>query len=140
MYRARSKGVNIVLLGHTKIEKSKNIISSDYQSAMLNMESWPRDVLTKWAQAVLFMTMDFELRTTKTWKGKTTEAKVNASLDEEVDRIIYTSKHPSHSAKNRLSLPPFIHMGESAEQTYKNFVKELPKTYTALSPEKEEAK
>lgn len=127
--KLRNKGVNVIFIGHTKIEKSKNIVSADYQSAMLNMESWPRDVLTKWAQAVLFMTMDFELRVTKSWKGKTTEAKVEGGLEDEVDRVIYTTKHPSHSAKNRLNLPPYISMGESAKEAYSNFVKELPPNF-----------
>ena len=125
----RNKGTNIIFIGHTKIEKSKNIISADYQSAGLNMESWPRDVLTKWAQAVLFMTMDFQLRITKSWKGTPTEAKVTGDLEDEVDRIMYTTKHPSHSAKNRLKLPPFIQMGDSAEAAYSNFVEKLPQNF-----------
>jgi len=125
----RGKGINVILIGHTKIEKSKNIISADYQAASLNMESWPRDVLMKWAQAILFMTMDFQLRVTKTWKGTPTEAKVTGDLEDEVDRIIYTTKHPSHSAKNRLNLPPFIHMGGSAKEAYANFVEKLPENF-----------
>jgi hypothetical protein len=125
----RHKGINVILIGHTKIEKSKNIVSTDYQSASLNMESWPRDVLTKWAQAVLFMTMDFQIRVTKSWKGAATEAKVVGDLEDEVDRIIYTTKHPSHSAKNRLNLPPFIPMGESASEAYSNFVSKLPDNF-----------
>ena len=121
--RVRNKGINIVLIGHTKIEKAKNIISTDYQSAHINMESWPRDVLKKWAQAVLFMTLDFDLKITKKWQGVPTEAKASTSLEEEVSRIIYTTKHPSHDAKNRLGLPPFILMGENANETYLRFVK-----------------
>ncbi len=122
----RAKGVNVILLGHTKIEKSKNIIATDYQSAMLNMESWPRAVITKWAQAVLYFTMDFQVRTTKKWQGKATEAKADTGLEEEVDRIMYTTKHPSHSAKNRLKLPTYLPLGDSAEEAYETFVKNLP--------------
>lgn len=122
----RAKGVNVILLGHTTIEKTKNIISTDYQSAMLNMEKWPRSVITKWAQAVLYLTMDFQIRNTKKWKGTATEAKVDASLEDEVDRIMYTTKHPSHSAKNRLTLPTYIPLGDSAAEAYENFIKHLP--------------
>lgn len=132
----RAKGVNVILIGHTKIERSKNIISTDYQSAVLNMESWPRAVITKWAQAVLYLTMDFQIRTTKKWKGVATEAKASTGLEEEVDRIMYTTKHPSHSAKNRLNLPTYIPLGESAAEAYQNFFKELPpKIQEALEEE-----
>lgn len=127
--RLRAKGVNILFIGHTKIEKSKNVISSDFQSAMLQMEQWPRDVLTKWAQAVLFMTMDFQVRTTKAWKGKPTEAKVSGDLADQVDRVIYTEKHPAHSAKNRLKLPSIISMGESASEAYQYFLSALPPNF-----------
>lgn len=122
----RSKGVNVILIGHVKIEKNKNIISNDYQAAMLDMESWPRAVITKWAQAVLFMTIDFSVKSTKKWKGKTTESKVEEELDESVARVMYTTKHPSHSAKNRLNLPLSIDMGESAEEAFTNFKEALP--------------
>jgi len=122
----RGKGVNVLLLGHTKTEKVKNSTYNDYQASAIDMESWPRAVLTKWAQAVLFMEMDFKVRTTKDWKGKPTESKAVGSLDEEVSRIMYTSKHPSHDAKNRLELPAYIHMGSSADEAYANFVEKLP--------------
>jgi len=122
----RSKGINVILIGHDKNETEKNASGPDFQATMIDMEKWPRGVLTKWAQAVLFMTMDYDTVASKKWKGKTTEAKVTDSLDDDVDRIMYTTKHPGHSAKNRLNLPTYIHMGESAKQAYSNFVKELP--------------
>lgn len=122
----RGKGVNVILLGHTKTETSKNIIANDYEAAGIDMEKWPRGVLTKWAQAVLFMEMDFKVRTTKSWKNTPTESKAVGSLDNEVSRVMYTSKHPSHDAKNRMNLPAYIDMGASPEEAYENFVKELP--------------
>jgi len=122
----RSKGVNIILIGHKRMEVSKNVVAEDYKSAHLDMEKWPRGVFTKWAQAVLFMTMDFETRATKLWKGKVTESKVKEGLDEVVDRVIYTQNHPSHDAKNRLSLPPVIDMGRSAAEAYNNLVTQFP--------------
>lgn len=122
----RGKGVNVILIGHTSIEKSKNIIATDYQSAVINMEKWPRAVIEKWAQAILYMTMDFKVRTTKKWKDTPTEAKAVVGLDDAVERIMYTSKHPSHDAKNRLGLPTYISMGSSPQEAYNNFVEVLP--------------
>jgi hypothetical protein len=122
----RNKGVNIILIGHEKEETTKNVVSTDYKSSVIDMEKWPRSVLTKWAQAVLFLSMEFDLRITKKWKGVATEAKVDTSLEDEVGRIMYTTKHPSHSAKNRLGLPTFIMMGDSPQEAYENFVAKLP--------------
>lgn len=125
----RNKGVNVILIGHTRIETSKNIVSDDYKSAGMDMDKWPKAVLTKWAQAVLFMTLDFKVRITQQWKGKTTEAKAAGNLEDEAERIIYCSKNPSHDAKNRLNLPPFIQMGKTPRETYEAFVSKLPPNF-----------
>lgn len=123
----RSKGVNIILIGHQTTETSKNTKGHDTLASVLDMEKWPRAVLTKWAQAVLFLDMDYQTQATKKWKGTVTEAKITDSVDDSVDRIMYTTIHPGHSAKNRLNLPNYIPMGESAEEAYENFTKKLPK-------------
>ena len=127
--KLQARGINVILIGHTCLEKSKSVTTTDYQAAMLNMEKNPRAVLTKSAQAVLYMTLDFSVKTTKEFRKKPTEAKVTEDMGEEISRIMYTTKHPAHSAKNCLDLPPFIDMGESEQDCYENFVKKLPKKY-----------
>lgn len=124
----RSKKVNVILLGHVRLKKGKHATMDDYQMSAVDLDDAPYSVLKKWAQAILFMTMDFQLRATKLWKGKATESKVTDSIDDgDVTRLIYTTLHPSHVAGNRLkTLPPFIQMGASAEAAYANFTKELP--------------
>jgi hypothetical protein len=124
--KLRTDGVNVVLIAHNRNETVKNATGNDYEASVIDMEKWPRAVFTKWAQAVLFLTMDFGTKGTKKWKGKVTESKVEEELDEAVDRVIYTTKHPSHSAKNRLGLPVSIPMGETAEEAYNNLVSEFP--------------
>jgi hypothetical protein len=121
-----SKGINTLLIGHSKIEKVKNPSGNDYDATVIDMESWPRAVFKKWASAILYMTLDLEVMVTKTWKGKPTEGKAKADLESESDRIMYTTKNPSHEAKNLLKLPPYVSLGESAEQAYNNFVSKLP--------------
>jgi len=121
-----NKGVNTILIGHSKMEEVKNPNGSDYKATVIDMESWPRAVFKKWASAIIYMTLDVEVMVTKTWKGKPTEAKAKAGLESESDRIMYTTKHLSHEAKNLLKLPPFISMGESAEEAYHNFISKLP--------------
>lgn len=121
-----SKGINTVLIGHVRNENVKNANGQDYVAAVLDMESWPRAVFIKWAAAVLYMTLDAEVMVTKTWKGMPTEAKVHTNLEEASDRIMYTTKNLSHSAKNLLNLPPYISLGESPQEAYSRFFKALP--------------
>jgi hypothetical protein len=120
------KGVNTLLIGHVRNETVKNPSGNDYVAAVLDMESWPRAVFVKWAAAVLYMTLDAEVMVTKTWKGKPTEGKVRTDLEEDSDRIMYTTKNLSHSAKNLLNLPPYISLGESPQEAYKRFFEKLP--------------
>ena len=126
----RSKGINVILLGHDKNETVKLPTGEDYKGVLLDLpHDTVRSVILKWAQFCLYMTIDFETRATKLFKGKISEAKASATLESDIARIMYTTKHPSHSAKNRLKLPTFIMMGESAEEAYTNFVKKLPKNF-----------
>jgi hypothetical protein len=122
----RGAGVDVIFIGHSKIELPKNVNGTDFSTTELDMEKWPRAVFLKWAQAVLYMTLDVEVMNTKSWKGKPIEGKIKQDLEDESDRIMYTSKHPTHSAKNRIGLPVFISMGNSPRQAYENFFKHLP--------------
>ena len=121
-----TKGVNTILIGHAKMETVKNPTGTDYNATVIDMESWPRAVFKKWASAIIYLTLDLEVIVTKSWKGKPTEAKAKADLESESERIMYTTKHPSHEGKNLLHLPPYIYMGESAEEAYNNFLSKLP--------------
>ena len=122
--RLQAIGVNVIIIGHTKIAKVKSATTNDFQGNHINIPEWPRDVLTKSAQAVLYYTLDFTPVTTRAWKGKATESKVTEN--QEVRRIIYTQKHPSHSAKNCLNLPAYIWAGDDEISTYEEFVSKLP--------------
>ena len=121
-----NKGINTILIGHAKMETVKNPTGTDYNATVIDMESWPRAVFKKWASAIIYMTLDLEVVVTKTWKGKPTEAKAKADLESESDRIMFTTKHPSHEGKNLLKLPPYISMGESAQEAYSRFFSKLP--------------
>jgi DNA polymerase III delta prime subunit len=120
------RGVNTILIGHCKMETIKNPSGNDYNATVIDMESWPRAVFKKWASAILYMTLDLEVMVTKTWKGKPMEGKAKTDLESESDRIMYTTKNPAHEAKNLLKLPPYISLGESAEEAYDNFISKLP--------------
>ena len=122
----RSKGVNVILIGHKRSETEKDPLKNDYQKTVLDIEKWPRAVFTKWAQATLFLTMDFTVKTSKMWKKKATEHKVEEDLDDKVERVMYTASHPVYDAKNRLKLPNPISMGDSAQEAYHNLISNFP--------------
>ena len=122
----RNKGVNVILLGHKRVGTEDNVISTNYKSASINTEKWMKPLYVQWAQATLYLTMDFDIRITKTWKKKATEAKVDEDLDSPISRVMYTDMHPSHDAKNRLGLPVSISMGDSAKEAYYNLVSNFP--------------
>lgn len=121
-----TKGINTVLIGHAKHEVVKNPTGADYNATVIDMEQWPRAVFKKWAAAVLYMTLDADVVVTKTWKQKPMEAKATGDVDGLSDRIMYTTRHLTHEAKNLYKLPPFIPLGESAEEAYHNLFKKLP--------------
>lgn len=129
------RGVNTIILGHAREETVKNVFGTDYNGTVLDMEKWPRAVITKWAAAVLYMTLDMDVMVTKSWKGKPTEGKARNPLEEDSDRIMYTTRHPSHSAKNLLNLPPYISMGESPQEAYKKLYDKLPPKLQAYQAE-----
>lgn len=121
-----SKGINTILIGHTKNEVVKNPSGNDYNATVIDMESWPRAVFKKWAAAILYMTLDAEVMVTKTWKGVPTEAKAKTALEEDSDRIMYTTRNLTHEAKNLYHLPPYISLGDSPAEAYSRFIKRLP--------------
>lgn len=130
-----TKGVNTILIGHAKHESIKNPSGADYNATVIDMEQWPRGVFKKWAAAILYMTLDLNVQVTKTWKQKPTEAKATDSIDDVTDRIMYTTRHLTHEAKNLYKLPPFISLGESAEEAYHNLFKKLPPNYQEAQKE-----
>lgn len=128
----RNKGTNIILIGHMITTTLPNTLGADYLSHVLDMDMGDkghgmRSLVTKWAQAILFMNIDvaITLATETDKKRRVVEGKAK---DDDC-RLMYTTKTPGHSAKNRLGLPPLINMGESAKEAFTNFWKQLPDVY-----------
>ena len=121
-----SQGVNTILLGHTKSEIIKNPGGLDYNATVIDLEQWSRGVYKKWAMAIIYMTLNLDLIVTKKWKGTPQESKAVTDLESDSDRIMYTTKNPTHEAKNLLKLPPYILMGDSPQEAYENLFKHMP--------------
>jgi hypothetical protein len=130
----RSRGKHVIMIGHMVTTTEPNTMGADFLSHVIDMDQGDkggcRSVITKWAQAILFMNIDVAItRATETAKDRTV---MEGKARDDDNRLIYTTKSPGHSAKNRLNLPPIIPMGHSSKDAFLNLYKALPKPYQDL--------
>ncbi len=130
-----AKGIHVILIGHCLTTEVLNALGPDYVSHVLDMDysdkgTSLRACVTKWAQAILFMDIDISItRVTERAKDKTV---LEGKAKDNDNRLIYTTKSPNHSAKNKLQLPSIIPMGESAKEAFKNLWAAMPQAYKDL--------
>ncbi len=122
----RAKGTNIILLAHAKVIKAVNPQGADYLTYTLQLDEALTSCFLKWSQATIFINQEVNINVaTDKAGGVILEGK---SLDNTA-RLMYTTKSMTHTAKNRMGLPKFISMGESADQAYANFWKHVPESF-----------
>ena len=128
----RSEGRHFIFIAHAITEKVTNELGADYLISAPDLDQGTSDgcrsVLTKWAQAILFMTVNVDIATA-TKREKFTDITLEGKASQNTARIMYTTKGPGHSAKNRLGLPEIIPMGRSSKEAFENFFKTLPSIY-----------
>lgn len=112
--RAERK-MRIICLCHTKVGTFKNPEGPDYDRYQPDLHAKTWSLTAKWADLVLFGNFEVTVDTQKSGdrKGKGTGGQL---------RMLYTERHASYDAKNRLGLPPEIEMGSSPAEAYQNFV------------------
>jgi len=99
----RSKGLTVLLLGHTAVRTFKNPVGADYDQFASDMNaktSWP--TTRKWADLVLFGNYITVLENVDT-KGKKAGAAIGG-----YDRILYTTHRDAWDAKSRYPIPSEI--------------------------------
>lgn len=132
--KLRNSGTHIILIGHMVTTTESNTLGADYLSHVLDMDQGDkggcRSLITKWAQAVIFMNIDVAI-TRATELDKSRQVMEGKAKDDD-NRLMYTTKAPGHSAKNRLQLPPIINMGDSAMTAFKNLWNHMPQIYKDL--------
>jgi len=102
------KGTNVVLLAHQRTEKIENPMGQDYLKAEIDIDEWIRNSFYKWAPNILYMALENSID-----KGRVSEGRPK--------RLIYTTTSLQHCAKNKMSLPSFINMGDTPTEAFKNF-------------------
>lgn len=130
----RAEGKHIILIGHMVTTQEPNTLGADYLSHVIALDDGDkgglRSCVKQWAQAILFLNIDISItRATETARNKVV---MEGKAKDDDNRLIYTTKAPGHSAKNRLQLPPIISMGASANEAFVNLWKVMPKVYKDL--------
>lgn len=100
------KGMHIVLLAHTKIQKFEDPqLAASYDRYQLKMEKKTSALIKEWVDALLFLNYDTKLADQK----GTMEKKRGVQGKQ---RILHTSRTAAFDAKNRHGLPDEIKVGE----------------------------
>jgi hypothetical protein len=117
-----TRRMGIVGLVHTKVKTFKNPEGPDYDRYSPDMHEKTWSLSHKWSDCVLFG--NFEVAMTAVQENRKTGASRGKAIGGNV-RVMYTERHASYDAKNRLGLPSEIEMGESSQEGWSNFVEAL---------------
>jgi hypothetical protein len=113
------KRMGIIALVHTKVKTFKNPEGPDYDRYAPDMHDKTWSLSHKWSDCVLFG--NFEVAFTGVQENKKSGVSKGKAIGGNV-RMMYTERHASYDAKNRLGLPIEIEMGNSPEEGWANFV------------------
>jgi hypothetical protein len=107
--------MTIILICHTKVSTFKNPEGPDYDRYCpdCNAKTW--SLTHKWADVVLFGNYEVVV------SGGSTGEKAKKGKGIAQSRVLYTERHASYDAKNRLGLTPEIEMGDSVAKAWGNF-------------------
>jgi hypothetical protein len=107
--------MTIILLCHTKVATFKNPEGPDYDRYQpdCNAKTW--GLTHKWSDVVLFGNYEVVV------SGGTTGDKAKKGKAFGQTRMMYTERHASYDAKNRLGLPAEIEMGSTPDEGWQNF-------------------
>lgn len=116
------KRMTILLLSHTRVKTFKNPEGADYDRYAPDVHEKTWSLTHKWSDCCLFG--NYEVALTAVQENKKTGAAHGKAKGGNV-RVMYTERHASYDAKNRLGLPEEIEMGNSPEEAWGNFMKAL---------------
>jgi hypothetical protein len=101
----RDRGMNVILLGHARIERFTPPDGEPYDRWQLDIHKTASQLIQEWADEVLFAT--YRVHTIQKDDGFNRK-RTRAVGDGE--RIVYTSEHPTHAAKRRIEMPDTLPM------------------------------
>lgn len=135
-YLREVKGMNVVLIAHTKIEKFEDPEQANYDRWTLQLHKHATALVTQWADEVFFATYKVYVRTTKEGFGREKARGTGTG-----ERVIKTTERPSHVAKNRLDMPDEIAFPKTGGwDLYARFIDEHHNGKPAAAPPVAETK
>jgi hypothetical protein len=102
-YLRDEKGMNVILIAHSKIEKFEDPEQANYDRWTLQLHKHATALITQWADEVFFASYRIFVNKEKTGFGKEKTRAIGTG-----ERLLYTTERPSHVAKNRLDMPDEI--------------------------------
>jgi len=94
------RGMTIVLLAHTRIERFENPETETYDRYVPRLHKHASALIQEWCDEVLFATYKVHTKVNDEGFGRKKAKGIGTG-----ERIIRTTERPAHVAKNRLNLP-----------------------------------
>lgn len=107
------RGMSIVLLAHSKIEKFENPETDSYDRYVPRLHKSASAIIQEWCDEVFFATYKVFTKTTDEGFNRTRSQGLGTG-----ERIIRTTERPAHVAKNRLNLPEELPLDFSVYSKY----------------------
>lgn len=99
LYNLRNKGMTVILLAHSKIEKFEDPEREAYDRYAPRLHGKAGALVQEWSDEVLFACYKVYIKTQEEGFSKRVQGVSSG------ERVLKTSERPSHAAKNRLGLP-----------------------------------
>ncbi len=93
------KGMGVVLIAHSDIRQFQSPENDPYDRYVMRLQKRAQDLISDWADAVLFANYRVHTVTTESARRSVTRGIGSG------ERVIYTSERPAFIAKNRYGLP-----------------------------------
>lgn len=114
--RVRDRGVDIILLGHTKIETFKNPCGPDYDQYICDMHKSTWGVTRGWVSAALFGMFYSVIEEKRGRKAKGIGG---------TERVLYTEHRDSWSAKNQHGMPECIDIPNDPSKVWQTIINSM---------------
>lgn len=99
------RGMTIILIAHTQIVRFEDPETATYDRYAPALHKHAANLLTQWADEVLFACYKTIVRQSDEGFGKKKNRGIGTG-----ERVLYTTERPGHVAKNRLGLPDELPM------------------------------
>lgn len=124
-----TKGVEIWMLGHSRVKEFHNPLAADYDRYEPDMHHKTWAPTERWADAVLFATFYTVVDLTRQERGKAIAEQHGKGIGGQ-QRVVYTENCDAYVAKNRYGMDPAIFIQGGPETMYQVLKQQMTKGAT----------